>query len=42
MLAQAFALEAAESQRLVDDLLADGGSRRFRVHLAGRTTPLRC
>jgi ribosomal protein S18 acetylase RimI-like enzyme len=35
VLADAFALEAAESQRLVDDLLADGGSRRFRVHLAG-------
>ena len=35
MLAQAFALAAPESQRLVDDLLADGGSRRFRVHLAG-------
>jgi hypothetical protein len=35
MLVRAFALEGAESQRLVDDLLADGGSRRFRVHLAG-------
>ena len=35
MLAEAFALEAQESQRLVDDLLGDGGGRRFRVHLAG-------
>ena len=35
MLAQTFALAASESQRLVDDLLADGGTRRFRVHLAG-------
>jgi ribosomal protein S18 acetylase RimI-like enzyme len=35
VLAEAFALEAQESQRLVDELLADGGDRRFRVHLAG-------
>jgi GNAT superfamily N-acetyltransferase len=35
VLAEAFALEAQETQRLVDDLLADGGDRRFRVHLAG-------
>ena len=35
MLAEAFALEAQETQRLVDDLLADGGDRRFQVHLAG-------
>ena len=35
MLAEAFALEDQETQRLVDDLLGDGGARRFRVHLAG-------
>lgn len=37
MLADAFALEEQETQRLVDHLLDDddGGSRRFRVHLAG-------
>jgi GNAT superfamily N-acetyltransferase len=35
VLAETFALAASESQRLVDDLLADSGSRRFRVHLAG-------
>ena len=35
MLAEAFALEAQETQRLVDDLLADGGDRRFQVHVAG-------
>ena len=39
MLAEAFALEAADSQRLVDDLLAAGGSRRFGVHLAGPEEP---
>jgi ribosomal protein S18 acetylase RimI-like enzyme len=39
VLAEAFALEAAERQRLVDDLLADGGSRRFGVHLAGPDDP---
>jgi ribosomal protein S18 acetylase RimI-like enzyme len=35
MLAEAFALDARESQRVVDDLLADRGTRRFSVHLAG-------
>ena len=35
MLAEAFALPAPESQRLVDDLLADGGTRRFGVHVSG-------
>ena len=35
MLAEAFALPAPESQRLVDDLLAAGGTRRFGVHVAG-------
>jgi hypothetical protein len=35
VLAEAFALEAQESQRLVDELLGDDGGRRFRVHLAG-------
>jgi ribosomal protein S18 acetylase RimI-like enzyme len=35
VLAEAFALEAQESQRLVDELLGDGDGRRFRVHLAG-------
>ena len=35
MLAEAFALGAQESQRLVDDLLGNGGDRRFSVHVAG-------
>jgi ribosomal protein S18 acetylase RimI-like enzyme len=35
VLAEAFALDARETQRLVDDLLADAGTRRFSVHLAG-------
>jgi len=35
MLAEAFALPAPESQRLVDDLLAECGTRRFGVHVAG-------
>ena len=35
MLAEAFALDAREAQRLVDDLLADAGTQRFSVHLAG-------
>jgi ribosomal protein S18 acetylase RimI-like enzyme len=35
VLAEAFALEADEAQRLVDDLLEDGGTQRFSVHLAG-------
>jgi ribosomal protein S18 acetylase RimI-like enzyme len=35
VLAEAFALGASEAQRLVDDLLEDGGTRRFSVHLAG-------
>jgi GNAT superfamily N-acetyltransferase len=35
VLAEAFALDAEEAQRLVDDLLEDGGTRRFQVHLAG-------
>jgi GNAT superfamily N-acetyltransferase len=35
VLAEAFALDAREAQRLVDDLLADGGTRRFRGHPAG-------
>ena len=35
MLAEAFALEADEAQRLVDELLEDGGTRRFSVHVAG-------
>jgi GNAT superfamily N-acetyltransferase len=35
VLAEAFALAAPEARRLVDDLLADGGTRRFGVHVAG-------
>jgi ribosomal protein S18 acetylase RimI-like enzyme len=35
VLAEAFAVEAREAQRLVDGLLEDGGARRFRVHVAG-------
>ena len=35
MLAEAFAIEADEAQRLVDALLEDGGTRRFSVQLAG-------
>jgi GNAT superfamily N-acetyltransferase len=35
VLAEAFALDAREAQRLVDELLATAGERRFSVHLAG-------
>jgi GNAT superfamily N-acetyltransferase len=35
VLAEAFALDAREAQRLVDELLETAGTRRFSVHLAG-------
>ena len=35
MLAQAFALDGGEAQRMADELLATAGERRFSVHLAG-------
>jgi GNAT superfamily N-acetyltransferase len=35
VLAEAFALDAGEARRLVDELLETAGTRRFSVHLAG-------
>jgi hypothetical protein len=35
VLAEAFALDAVEARRLVDELLETAGTRRFSVHLAG-------
>jgi hypothetical protein len=35
VLAEAFALDAGDAQRLVDELLETAGSRRFSVHVAG-------